>query len=337
MFSFNFSCDYGQFFFSCNIETVEDPVAVSVAMSPSGSDLKNDSISRPIYVHQNIHQYKKRNITACLMTPLFCKSEMCNGLGSNDIINYIEINRILGVEFFYIYNHSANYNMSRALWSYKAQGVLEIIQWPLPHVNVEYLAEQLSINECFYRNIYMSKYVIFTDLDEVIVPSAQLHSYDNELVSSYMHMMNSIENSWQTKYCAYMFQNVFFRKKKEDDNLFINNGENAMILLYNIRHLLFTERSIKIFKPYVRSKYIVNTKYGKKLTVHFMFSCLQKKHSYNIPISDALLHHYRNQKTHDDTDRLVHDTKLWTLKGNLLQEVGKQHNILNNKKVILND
>lgn len=97
--------------------------------------------------------------------------------------------RLLGVDKVVIYNTSCGPEVDRLLRVYSEDGFVEIIPWPIHehmvpstgwqhHVSggdVHYFGQQATLNECMYRSMESSRYVLLNDLDEIIMP----YKHDN--------------------------------------------------------------------------------------------------------------------------------------------------------------
>ena len=89
----------------------------------------------------------------------------------------LEANQIFGAQHFVIYNYSCGSNIGHYLRQYMQEGLADIIPWSLPlqpHTNTTidlyYYGQLAAYTDCVYRNLYRSRYVIFLDLDEILVP-----------------------------------------------------------------------------------------------------------------------------------------------------------------------
>lgn len=154
--------------------------------------------------------------------------------------------------------------------------------------NAGHYGQTLSINECVYRNMHRVKYLVYTDLDEFIVPKISLRWGD---------MMERIESS---QYGTYIFRNAFF--VNDDIISALKTIERETYLTCNETHhvkfprfLTHITRSNKIYDQHRRSKYIVKPLCVSIVGVHRIF-----KHSedhiktYVVSPRDALLHHVRH-------------------------------------------
>ncbi|CAJ0963539.1 unnamed protein product [Ranitomeya imitator] len=101
------------------------------------------------------------------------------------VIQTIEMYKILGASRVTIYNTSCGDNVDKVLRYYTQEGVLEVIPWPIDKYlktskkwkyvegldsEIGYYGQIASVNDCMYRNMFKSKYVLLNDIDEIIIP-----------------------------------------------------------------------------------------------------------------------------------------------------------------------
>ena len=104
------------------------------------------------------------------------------------LVQYLEINRIMGANYIYIYDiMGVSENFQRVLGYYQSEGLVRLIQWPIPEevTSVFNLAQEMMVNDCVYRLMGKVNYVIITDLNELFLPL----KYE-----SWSHVMNNIES-----------------------------------------------------------------------------------------------------------------------------------------------
>lgn len=92
--------------------------------------------------------------------------------------------RLLGVNRVVIYNTSCGPELDRLLHGYSREGFVEMVPWPIDkHLtpsygwlfsmsggDVHYFGQQTTLNECIYRSMERSRYVLLNDIDEIIMP-----------------------------------------------------------------------------------------------------------------------------------------------------------------------
>lgn len=228
--------------------------------------------------------YSTKTFSVCIDSPLF------GPVKPHTIIESIEINKILGAEFFTFYIYVAGQTTLQVLQEYARDGMVEVVlNWghdPLGRFT-HYFGQTLSINECAYRNMHRAKYLVYTDLDEFIVPKKSL---------GWAAMMTKIENF---EFGTYLFKHVYFfasssnteKDKSANQMEFTCNGS------YRVELPSFLTRKIRsrtIYPPRVKSKYITMPLYTSSIGVHEMFEHVDNIKTYVVPSDFALLHHYRS-------------------------------------------
>ncbi len=101
-------------------------------------------------------------------------SPLCNFSDAQALAELFEINRILGAEHFTVYTHSITDSLSKVLKEYIREGVAEVVDWKMPILSdrqsIRYYGQLVAMHDCLYRNMHTVKYLIFNDVDEVVVP-----------------------------------------------------------------------------------------------------------------------------------------------------------------------
>ena len=132
------------------------------------------------------------------------------------VVEWLEIQKILGVDRVFLYNNSVCGETTEILMPYVQQGFVEVIQnsgvkpvWTGSH----YLPDDresiktraaLLLNDCMYRQMYSFRFLLLSDLDEVIVPQS---------APNLSAMIKQIESSLLqngTELAAAAFPNFYF-------------------------------------------------------------------------------------------------------------------------------
>jgi len=193
-----------------------------------------------------------------------------------DLIQYFELNRILGAETFLVYNYSLSLTAHNSVLQYYTdKGLVSVIQWKLPPVvaaHVWYNAQMLMLLDCMYRNKGHTKYLINTDIDEFIVP-VKHPSWEAFLKT-------------QDSACEYRVRSVSMKGKPCP-----KDPENKQIC---VKSLAMQTRSTFIFLDKIRSKCITEVNCQELPGIHFTRRFRVSSGSSNKPVntSDALLYHY---------------------------------------------
>ncbi|XP_074547492.1 uncharacterized protein LOC141806126 [Halichoeres trimaculatus] len=107
--------------------------------------------------------------------------------GYNNVLQYaqtLEMYRLLGVDRVVIYNTSCGPELDRLLKSYSQTGFVEVVPWPIDMFlkpsrswipskdggHLHFFGQHTTLNECVYRSMERSRYVLLNDIDEIIMP-----------------------------------------------------------------------------------------------------------------------------------------------------------------------
>ena len=204
-----------------------------------------------------------------------------------EILEFIELNKILGVNRFTFYNHTMSPEVSCLLEHYKEEGTVHILPWQLQvDSQTEIRTEGLfaALNDCLYRNMNHFRYLMLTDFDEFIVP------HMNQTLPQMLDYLNSqkvlVKSGQRLKRpkitASYSFQNAFFYLQFPNDE-----GDPS-----SLRVLQKTRRKAKFNPQKQRSKYICVPRHVKEAGNHFIWE-FQSGQNLNVPTNVGFLHHYR--------------------------------------------
>ena len=82
------------------------------------------------------------------------------------------------------------------LSKYSEKGQLLLVKWW--EIELHYYGELLLMHDCLYRNMYAAKYLVFVDMDELILPIQH---------NNWTSMMKEIDTS--PKIGAFVFLNTY--------------------------------------------------------------------------------------------------------------------------------
>ncbi|KAL4217896.1 hypothetical protein ACF0H5_022635 [Mactra antiquata] len=237
----------------------------------------------------------------------FCLSPVHGTIGDLDLVEWIEMNRILGIQKFIMYIHNTNNKIEKILDYYSSIGVVETLPWlNITNINSEdffYFAQLSALNDCLYRMKGVSEYIAVSDMDEFIIPQ-------NKKDYTLTDMMQRINVNNIT---ALLFSNVFYRLDEISVHYESPSSElvtQSWLLKYDVE-----------YKPPDRSKYIVKTNHIITLDVHDM-NAVNHGNEHIVSPNIGLLHHYR---------RHIVREKFWFRKSKLVTDTtalkyGKQLN-----------
>ncbi|XP_050303883.1 uncharacterized protein LOC126741505 [Anthonomus grandis grandis] len=202
-----------------------------------------------------------------------------------EILEFIELYRIMGVNHFFLYNHTVGPQVDCILRHYEREGLVTILPWQLPIVSQKEIRTEgifASLNDCLYRTMHRYSHTIFVDFDEFIIPR---NSYN------YSQLFQSLSKEHDLKrISSFSFRNAFFyRQWPDDERAKTANVTEKLIVLRK------TRRKTELHKHRTRSKMIVRPELIQMVGNHFIWEYYDKSKfdNMNVKESDAFMHHYR--------------------------------------------
>ncbi|ESN93436.1 hypothetical protein HELRODRAFT_180975 [Helobdella robusta] len=175
------------------------------------------------------------------------------------MLEWIELNRMFGVEYFFFYNFSTGSKVEKVLNYYVNENLATIIQWKLPvkvdertgASDVHYYGQLTALNDCLMRSRLTSHFVVNIDLDEFIVPTKDRTFY--QLFTDVFKDKNV--NISNVPPVIMSIRNTFFRVQQcnNTNNLFTNCS---------------TKREDLIFRHGSRSKWMASSEVMDLIGVH---------------------------------------------------------------------
>ncbi|XP_053409109.1 glycosyltransferase family 92 protein F13G3.3-like [Mercenaria mercenaria] len=254
-------------YFVCYLCDLDMPDAVSIV---TFSTIHNPLNILPVHVNPQLKTQK--HFTMCL-SPMHSSFS-----DSSQLLEWIELHKILGVERFLIYVQSVSNDVKQVLKFYEKENnaMVATLPWSLSNdlcknVILHYCGQLAALNDCLYRSKGYSYYIAATDLDEVIIPQ---HKDD----FTWLDMLLNLPD-----HSVYLFRNSFA----------IRNLKNSAGIKENTP--LMTEYLMRddfIYEPRVRSKTISWTDDVVTLGIHNVWA-MRSGDEYGVDPSVGLLHHYR--------------------------------------------
>ncbi|XP_057687905.1 uncharacterized protein LOC130913358 [Corythoichthys intestinalis] len=236
----------------------------------------------------------------------------------------LEMYRLLGVDKVVIYNTSSGPELERLLRTYSQEGFLEIIPWPIDrHLtpssgwlfsesggDLHYFGQLTTLNECIYRSMERSRYVLLNDLDEIIMP------YRHDDLPSLMSELRQ-----QHPYTSeFRIENHIFPKTRADPSGKFRLPQWEGVPGINIlQHFYREEPSTAVYHPY---KMIIRPRLIEYTSVH---EVLQKSGlSYKVPREVCRIIHVRTPLQGSLTLEQLHvDKRLWDFHQKLIPNVDR--------------
>ncbi|XP_067269605.1 uncharacterized protein [Pseudorasbora parva] len=281
---------------------------------------KNDSVD-PKMVHLPIQNKVVRDTFKFDFT--ICISNLFGDY--NNVLQFaqtMEMYKLLGVQHVVIYKTKCGPDLEKLLKHYETEGTLEIVSWPIDKFvnpspgwnikkhkgDVHYYGQLVTLNECIYRHMYQSRYVLLNDIDEIIMP------YKNTNLSSLMKDLQSAHPSVG----VFLIENHIFPKTQFEDSGKFKRAEWNNIPGVNIMEHIYREPGRKnIYNP---TKMIVNPRKVQQTSVHS--SLKYYGDVYHVPFDVCRIVHVRVPlQGHLTKDKLFVDKRLWDFEQDLIRNV----------------
>ena len=203
------------------------------------------------------------------------------------LVDFIETNSFFGANHFVIYNKSHTHEVGKYLKYYLQKGKVSVVPWHIPkEVKIHYHGQCAAILDCLYRSMKKSKYIVFMDLDEIIVPrKSATWSTIIERTTKPLHYQPG----------GYIFCCKFFQTCNNytlSNELPLDIKGDAM--RYNINSIIVRTSLKRRFKHRVRSKVLVNSQAVHLLNIHSVSKYFLNFGNVLVDPSEGLLHHYRH-------------------------------------------
>lgn len=205
---------------SCPLtEPLYGPSVVSVVTQPCDNPT-NAFLLKPLKDYN-----EKRKFTICVKDMKFHKDI------SQSLIEWIETNKILGADMIDVYVDEVTRATEEVLLHYQDRGYVRLFHIPIKYKSNRSLWQRrrdhiITYNDCLYRNIRQSEFVVPLDVDEVILP--KIADTWPELIIRLAH------NGWDSsQYSSIIIQNIFFFDFMQDVKKYNNiNPPDVELKMY---------------------------------------------------------------------------------------------------------
>ncbi|KAM9324230.1 uncharacterized protein PAF06_000243 [Gastrophryne carolinensis] len=297
----HFGFPYGTTDLLCQLPEQEIPQYVSV--------FQRGNFSGTFLKIQNTEQQDTKDPANFQYDFLVCISGMFGAY--NNVLQFIqsmEMYQMLGAKKVLIYHTDSSLLMKKVLAFYHQLGLVDLIQWPITSfLNVStgwhypehpgelhYYGQTAALNDCIYRNMYITKYIVLNDIDELILPIPY---------KDWPEMMEFLLDSNPTA-SVFIFQNHVFPTSLQDKvNPSTPEEWTAIPGLNILRHSYREPNRPNEYNP---SKMILNPRSVVRTSVHVPLEF--DGEDYQVPGDIAKLCHYRESKQKDlETSQLFQD------------------------------
>ena len=191
---------FKEYVLTCDLPAEQIPMEVGIILSNSTMALPQ--FWMPIEVpFRPYPQHEKQDFGACVAVSYLYFNPV-------RIVEWMEIQRLLGVSKVTVYNNSLEKQTSDVFRHYDSQGFVDFRQShnfvKVEHETTYHLHVSPVINDCIYRNMHRFRKIAVIDLDEFIIPQSQSNLKD---------MLFEIETIQGKPYHparTYAFRNTYF-------------------------------------------------------------------------------------------------------------------------------
>ncbi|XP_030064002.1 uncharacterized protein LOC115473303 [Microcaecilia unicolor] len=305
-----FGFPYGTADLLCSIPMNCDAKYVSIHPFPEG-----DIEQMPTF------KIKNREPTALSAEFTVCISTMFGNYNNAlQFIHSMEMYKLLGAQKVIIYKTNCSQLMEKLLQYYITEGTVEVISWPIKdylntsskwHYSMDakdigYYGQITALNDCIYRNMYTSKYVLLNDLDEIILP---FKHWNWTTMMEYLQEQNP-------NHGVFLFENHIFPVTVSTSDFNILSWHNVPGV--NILQHIYREPD----RPNVfnNRKIILNPRIVYQTSVHLVL----KPSDANLKVSSdiAIIFHCREpHQAHLPKQSLIRDATIWKYSSLLIRNV----------------
>ncbi|AWP16278.1 Glyco transf 92 domain containing protein [Scophthalmus maximus] len=304
----------------CPIAQNCDATHVALLTQKEGGIVRNQTWLpiRNNHTEENGEEQLQFNFTVCIS----------NLFGDyNNVLQFaqtLEMYRILGVDRVVIYNTSCGPDLDRLLRSYSQEGFVEMVPWPIDqHLNpskgwlfsehggdVQYFGQLATLNECIYRSMGRSRYVLLNDIDEIVMPYRH---------SNMMSLMNMLQQQHPNTGVFLIENHIFPKKHFEPSGRFHLPRWNGVPGVNILEHIYREEPDREKYHPH---KIIVQPRMVEQTSVHEVLKYSGQR--YKVPPNVCRLIHTRVAlQGRLSLEQLNVDKRLWDFHEKLIPNVDK--------------
>lgn len=308
----HYNYDYGTADITCPFSpTCSVPTHVAITVNPAESITSFQTIK-----NQVIPKSFRYNFTICISV-MFDYNKVLN------LIEAMEMFKLLGVQRVAIYKTSCDSTTQKVLDYYVKSGFLELIPWTIEkHIKVSmgwqkaispgelhYHGQVPALNDCVYRYMYESRYVALQDIDELILPLN---------VRTWTELLPELEKMHGTD-VGFEFENNVFpftaeaQDKYEQDTWEKIKGTNFLKYVDRIPNNPHSFNNIKV---------IVNPRLVLQATVHGLLKTVSGRNTVRAGHDIARMYHLKYAEYQQNL-HLIRDIRLWDYAKDLIVAVSK--------------
>lgn len=243
--------------------------------------IKSNRIKKEVYINNIPFQIQYLSLKSKPYKTTLCICSLRNNYNATLMIKQtIQIYLKLGVDHITIYYSDVTNFVLKELNRKEFKKYIDLIYWEEREIlsNMRNFGQMLKLNDCFYRNLYLSEYIINTDADEIIIPI----KYKNiPKMEDNLFKNNDLE--------AIRFKSKIFMKSESIDKRVKHNRKDYVNLSSTSDCDLFSIHKSCVLKS-AYQKYIASTKRIEGIWFH---TILNSKKIKTFPPSIGYVRHTR--------------------------------------------
>ncbi|XP_013878989.1 uncharacterized protein LOC106528387 [Austrofundulus limnaeus] len=236
----------------------------------------------------------------------------------------LEMYRLLGINRVVIYKTNCAPDLDRLLQSYTQEGFVEIVSWPIDKYmnpsrgwlfsqhggDIHYFGQLTTLNECIYRSMERSRYVLLNDIDEIIMP----YQHNN-----LMSLMDTLQQQHPNVGVFLIENHIFPKKHFEPSGKFHLPQWSGVPGINILEHIYREDPDRTIYHPH---KMIVQPRMVEQTSVHQVLKYFGPE--YKVPLDVCRIIHVRVAlKGFLTLEQLNVDKRLWDFQEKLIPNVDK--------------
>ncbi|KAJ1146444.1 hypothetical protein NDU88_012720 [Pleurodeles waltl] len=279
----------------------------------------------PVFEIKNLRQVPlDANFSIC-MSALY--GSYSNAL---QLIQTIEMYKLLGAQKVMIYtlhHNCCSEAVEEVLQHYIKERTLEVIRWPIDlyfHVsqrwkhsssgatNIGYYGQVAALNDCLYRNMYRTRFLLLNDIDEIILPFKH---------KDWHSMMEVLQEQYPSA-ATFLFENHVFPITVLDSTVSMPSWDK--IPGVNMLQCVYRKPKAENSRNH---KMLIIARKVTRVSIHTVLIASGGSHLVSSDIA-ILRHCKKTPQPLRPEEQLIRDTTIWRYKEPLTQNVNKTIDII---------
>ena len=270
---------YKAFGYRCKLTTPETPRYVT--LTNATTTFKNIAFTSFIsVVDPYLPAAPTQKFGVCYGSPLYGFKY------DQDIIDSIEMNKLLGATWFTIYVYEANDKAMKILkyYSQKLKILNAVLNWRENLPRRAFNRGQLvALHDCIYRNMYQVQFLAFCDLDELILPQKGLN---------WNRLFSKID---RPERAHFVFAHLGFHHNETKPSKYFHCPSKPKLTYKMPRFFAMYKRSASPLRTPKQAKSIAKPKFVITAHVHYQKRLLPGYYVYFVPKNVAVMKHFRDK------------------------------------------